>query len=128
MLSSEEDLVSELYDVHPDNNNFYSETNFSCSLNRSSLISVHEYNELCTKNSSHFNIFSHNILSFGNNSDTMLCLFENSASFPDVLILTETWFKEYYTQDITKYKSNHTLRNSGRGVSTFVKKIIFSQH
>ena len=115
--------------MDPDNNYFNSDLNFSYSSNQSNLISVSEYNDLCTENPSHFNIFSQNIRSFGSNSDSLLCLFENVTSFPDVLILTETWFKEYNTQDIPNYTSYHTLRHSGRsgGVSTFVKNSIFSQ-
>ena len=81
--------------MDPDSNYFNSDLNFSCSSNQSNLISVSEYNELCTKNPSHFNIFSQNIRSFGNNSDSMLCLFDNSARFPGLLISIETCFKEY---------------------------------
>ena len=50
--------------------------------------------ELCTKKPFNFNIYSQNIRSFGTHSDYKLCLFENSASFPDVLILTKIWLKE----------------------------------
>ena len=71
MLGSEENLISELHDVDPDNNYFNSDINFLCSKNQSNLISVFEYNKLCTKNQSHFNIFNQNICSFGNNSDSM---------------------------------------------------------
>ena len=59
----------------------------------------------------------------------MSCIFENNASFLDVLILTETWFKEYNTQNIPNSKTYHTLSKSSRsdGVWTYVKKYIFFQ-
>ena len=95
MLGSEENLISELYEVDPDNNYFNSAKKISHSTNQSNLILVSEYNELCTKNPSDFDILSQNIRSFGNNSDSMLCLFDNSARFPGLLISIETCFKEY---------------------------------
>ena len=43
----------------------------------------------------------------------LLCyaFFINSASFPDVLIWTEAWIKEYDTQNIPNYKEYHALRS-----------------
>ena len=87
------------------------------------MLSVLEYNNLCKNDSSHFKIYSQNIRSFNTNADSFFCTFNNVQDYPDVFILSETWFKESNVQDIPGFKSFHTVRSVGRsgGVSTYVK-------
>ena len=59
----------------------------------------------------------------------MFCIFENVLTYLDVLILTETWFKEFNVQDVPSYKAYHTLRTLHHScfVSIFMKNAIASQ-
>ena len=80
-------------------------------------------------NSPSFSFFSYNVRSYNANSDSLFSLFHDYFSYPDVLSLTETWFQEHTTEDISGYNSYHTIRTLGRsgGVSVFIKNHLKSR-
>ena len=53
--------------------------------------------------------------SFYANSDAFFCLFDENI-LPDIIILTETWFKHDNTWDMNGFSSYHTIRNHARSV------------
>ena len=71
---------------------------------------MENYNKQCLENSSYATILSYNIRSFGANSDAMLTIFHNQFSYPDLTILSETWFTEDNRDGIPMYNSYHTTR------------------
>ena len=89
---------------------------------QSCYISVEESNSLIS-DKTFFSILTYNIRSFNANSDSFFSMFNDNKNFPDILCLTETWFQDGVTEDISEYISYHTIRDSGRsgGVSIFIK-------
>ena len=89
---------------------------------------MNDYNILCVEIRNSFKILSHNIRSFSANSDTFLSSLTNENSFPEVMVLTETWFYENNCQEIDGYSSFHVTRptRSG-GVSVYVKSSFNSE-
>ena len=113
--------------VDPDEN--YFDVSDSTVQSHSDVITISEYNQLFSNNPPKFSILSQNIRSFTKNSESFLSIFQDHISYPDVLVLTETWFQESNVQNIINYKAFHTVRSRGRsgGVSVFVKNSFISQ-
>ena len=67
---------------------------------------------------------NYNVRSFRANSDSMLSMFHFEISFPDVLILSETWFKDDVQDDLPSYNGYHTVRSGRRsgGVSVYARQ------
>ena len=67
--------------------------------------------------------FHHNIRSFNANSDFVLSIFDSPDIYPEVLVFSETWFRQDNLGKIPGYCDFHTLREQGKsgGVSVFVK-------
>ena len=66
---------------------------------------------------------SYNVRSLNANLCALESLFTNECSWPDLLILCETWFNSNNTREIEGYVGNHTIRPIGRsgGISIFTK-------
>ena len=97
--------------------------------NTSSYFSVTEYNDNYSKNfSNYLTILSYNIRSFNSNYDYFSCHFDQN-NFPEILVLSETWFKNSNISEITNFNSYHTVRESHRsgGVSVYVKNSFKSE-
>lgn len=88
---------------------------------------VEEFNRLMGNLDQLF-VFHQNIRSFNSNFDTLSCFLSKLSHNVDVLVLTETWFREGLCCSIDGYKSYHTYRNdkSGGGVSVYVRKNLHS--
>ena len=67
---------------------------------------------------------NYNVRSFRANSDSMLSMFHFEISFPDVLILSETWFKDDLQDELPSYNGYHTVRSGRRsgGVSVYARQ------
>ena len=114
--------VSNLNDIDPDLNYFGEPSSISES-SSSPYLSISEFNSLLKNSSSNSNltIFNHNIRSFRMNSSMMLSIFDTQVKYPDVFILTETWFTPNYQDNILGYNSFHTIReHRSGGVSVFI--------
>ena len=89
---------------------------------QSNSVSVQQFKNW--KNSCHYvTILTYNINSFNANSHNLLLLFNNFVKFPDILVMTETWFKNDNTEDFDGFHANHTCRLGRRsgGCSIYVK-------
>ena len=109
--------------VDPDENYFESLNSQRESQGKCEYFTVSEFN----KNFMNENvIFNYNIRSFNSNSDSLFCLFQNVSTFPQILVLTETWFKPKNCQTIQGYEGFHTTRTDQRsgGVSIYLKNHI----
>ena len=119
-----DDILTEDYNefLDPDTNYFNHFYDNMLSANQSEYISIDDYNKLCDENVNSFKILSYNIRSFSANSDTFLSSLTSENSFPEALVLTETWFYDNTCQEIDGYSSYHITR-SGRsgGVSVYIK-------
>ena len=93
------------------------------------IYSVADYNKLKSTNNNFLTYMTYNIRSYRANYDTFESMFYNSGSFPDVLVLTETWFTAVNTENIAGYNSYHTTRSNRRsvGVSVYVNSILSSK-
>ena len=96
-------------------------------VNISESLTVDEYNSLCRQNLDFLKICSQNIRSFNRNFNDFLNCFDDV--FPDVLVITETWFDEFNIQNTQNYNSFHTIRTVNRsgGISIFVKSSFLCQ-
>ena len=65
----------------------------------SGYFSVSEFNEFL-KSSSKFTCVNHNIRSCNKNLDSFLSIFEKPENFPEVIVLTETWFETNFVINI----------------------------
>ena len=115
--------------LDPDYNYFEELFSDISQANSSGYFSVGEYNDHFSCNNSNFlTILSYNIRSYNSNYDQFSCHFEPN-NFPEILVLSETWFKSYNLTGIANYESYHTVRESHRsgGVSVFVKNLFRSE-
>ena len=89
-------------------------------------VTIHDYNVSCSDDKG-FNFMTYNVRSFSVNFDTFFTMFENAASYPEVLCLTETWLNANNARDIPEYLAYHTSRVSGRygGESIYIIVISF---
>ena len=104
--------------IDPDNNLF---NNFS---SQSEFISIQNYNELFLDKTKFLTVMAYNIRSFNSNSDLFFSIFDGK-SLPDILVISETWFTQNTSKNLSGYLSYHVYREgSGRGggVSVFVKE------
>ena len=112
--------------IDPDEN-FFANIYDLASGSNSNYETVHEYNLKLKNGPEVFTCVNYNIRSFSANFDTFANIFHEN-SMPDIITLTETWFKEYDTQEIPGYKSYHVYRSERRsgGVSIYVKESVCS--
>ena len=85
--------------------------------------SISDFNNIIRNSESNLNIVNYNIRSFSANSDSFISIFDHFDSTPDILVLTETWFKEDSLKELPHFNSFHTIRTTRRsgGVSCYVK-------
>ena len=109
--------------IDPDENIF----NELYNKNISNFCSISEFSNLCKDNPLNYTILNYNIRSFHANRDTFFSMFDDSC-LPEIIVLTETWFKPENSFDIPNFNSYHTYRNSGRsgGVSLYIKNNLIS--
>ena len=93
--------------------------------------SSEEYNDLIRNlNSESISIITYNIRSFSANEDTLSSLLDSLVSYPEIIVLTETWFSKNNEFAINGYNGYHITRNDGRrsgGVSVYVSKSLDSK-
>ena len=110
--------------IDPDINYFNSLYENDIGSNPSNYVSISDYNLNCENNPDKFRIMSYNIRSFSANSESFFAMFTSNRSYPDILNLNETWFKENSCRKINGYSDYHVTRpinqRSG-GVSIYVK-------
>ena len=114
--------------IDPDEN--YFDAFDSSTLNICKYFSYKEYHDFFhDKDNNYFSIVNYNIRSFLANKETMFGIFDSLDSYPDILILTETWFTEVNIQNILGYKGFHTVRKNRRsgGVSVYVRNCISAE-
>ena len=105
------------------------ESNYFNPISSSEYISIEEYNNSCSRENNGIGIISYNIRSFNANSDSLFTMFHNIQSHPSILVLSETWFDNNSTQEISGYTGYHVTRMQGRsgGVSLYVRQTIVSK-
>ena len=113
---------SQFENIDPDEN-YFSE----CEASPSPYYTVQEFSSLISQGTPCLTFFNFNIRSFRMNSPMMLSLFPTPTAYPEVFILSETWFTEDYKDVINGYQGFHTVRvcESNRrsgGVSVFVRE------
>ena len=116
-------VIHNLDFIDPDLNYFGDVHNYS-DHSQSKYITIEEYNELMLNTDRLFTIYNYNIRSYSANSNSFFSTFDSLSCYPDVLVLTETWFTPNYTVDLPSYHSFHSTRNERRsgGVSVFISK------
>ena len=74
------------------------------------------------RNSGGLFILHQNIRSFNKNIDEFLLCIGNLSRFPDVLVLSETWFNSENCQELPNYHGYHSYRTNkmGGGISIFI--------
>ena len=78
----------------------YSDYNsmMECSI-QSKYYSPDEFRSLCRLRKS-LKVLAYNVRSFNANIDPLLALFEKTSDYPDVLLISETWFTSEYKVEI----------------------------
>ena len=116
-----------LESIDPDENYFQVNDEFNSNF-RSQYITIDEYNSIMNSSEQYFTIYNYNIRSYFSNSTSFFSSFVDETSFPDIYVLSETWFRRDNTMNIQGYKSYHTVRESRRsgGVSVYVDSKYFS--
>ena len=106
--------------IDPDSNHFNDLYSNSENFNQSEYLSVQQYNDISSCND-YYTLLNYNIRSFRQNSNSFLSLFDNNF-FPNIIVISETWFSEFYQEDISGYTAFHAIRENQRsgGVSTFI--------
>ena len=114
---------SNLLEIDPDLN-YFQNSNLE---NNSTYNTIQSFNDLC-RDKSFSTIFHQNIRSFSANSDLMFSLFDSILNFPEIFVLSETWFKIDNMQNIPNYLSYHTIRDTRRsgGISVFIDQRFLS--
>ena len=116
--------VGDLDEIDPDSN-FFNEfyENFN-NFHQPSYLSVDECNQLNTSSEVYFTILNYGVKSFRQNSDCFLSIF-NDDYFPNVILLSETWYSTTYQDDIPGYNSFHTFTSNQKsgGVSVSITNI-----
>ena len=118
---------SPLSQIDPDENYF---NKFCNSVeNSSKYYSCAQYRDLFRNFHYKISLINYNIRSFSANSSIFFSLLESLGSYPDIIILTETWFTNEYKFEIPKYDGYHVVRSEKRsgGVSVYVSKSIESK-
>ena len=90
-----------------------------------------EYNDLVGNFNSEFtSVITYNIRSFSANQETLFTLLGSLVSYPNIIVLTETWFTDNFKFEIDGYNGYHVVREENRrsgGVSVYVSKALESQ-
>ena len=120
--NSDNDLLP---DLDPDNNYFSAIFQNIQPSQTCNYVSVESFNRICHDEPKYYTFLNYNIRSFSANSDSFFSIFDDQ-NFPQVFILTETWFTDDNLQELPGYASYHTLRSNRRsgGVSIYVKNDI----
>ena len=116
-------VIDNLEAIDPDLN-YFGDIHDYDDHSQSKYITIDEYNELMLSSDRLFTIYNYNIRSFSANSDSFFSTFSSLSCYPDILVLTETWFTPDFTVDLPSYHSFHSTRNERRsgGVSLFISK------
>ena len=96
----------------------------SCESNELSKILSNNKTNLLTYN---FNLFHQNIHSFSRIYDEFSALLYSTSKSVDVMVLSDTCFKQSQSSKIKAYSHFHTVRSTatfGRGVSVYVKNYL----
>lgn len=117
-----------LDEIDPDQH-YFDELYSIVDQNQTKYFSVRDYNNLCIENRSHITLMNYNVRSFRANSDTMVSMFYEECSHPEILVLSETWFTDQLQDGLNSYCSYHTVRSNRRsgGVSVFVRQCFSSR-
>ena len=119
------DSFLNLSEIDPDDNHFeIFDRNVS-----SPYLTISEYNSHEMHQNSSLIFYNFNIRSFNANSVSFLSTFESVSRLPQVLVLSETWFRDV-GEDLEGYYGYHTIRNASNragGVSVYVKSNISSK-
>ena len=113
--------------IDPDEN--YFEAFDSSNLNMCKYFSYKDYHDLFDHHDAvYFSLINYNIRNFSANSETIFGMFDSMGSYPDILALTETWYKSEDIQFLTGYDGYHTTRSIRRsgGVCLRKSKYFFS--
>ena len=110
--------------IDPDSN--YFDSSEFIQPNSSNYVTLNEYAQIPKD----FTILNYNIRSFRANFDSFSSIFETHSHFPEILVLTETWFTNSYTESIAGFDDYHVVRSSNRsgGVSVYIKSEIKSKN
>ena len=105
-------------DIDPDENYFDGILSNACQ-----YYSPTDYKTLSSNLNCDLIIFNYNVRSFNANKESFFALLDCMTDYPDVLVLTETWFSPESEVNITGYNAFHTTRSDrvGGGVSIFIK-------
>ena len=117
-MTSFENIHSE---IDPDTN-YLNEPLNDATDSPSPYYSVADFNHIVNKRSNELLCVSYNIRSYNANKDTFFTTFQTVNSYPDVMVLTETWFTDENAKSIDSYNCYHTIRSDRRsgGVSIYV--------
>ena len=87
-----------------------------------------EYNKLAN-NYGQLLVMTYNIRSFHKHIDEFHSMMQTPRSYPNVLVLTETWFSPDYTDTLCTYSSFHSFRPNRKsgGVSVLIKNTFESR-
>ena len=108
--------------IDPDHNHFEVLLSENSYHHATKYYTVSEYNEFINAKEDYLTFMNYNIRSYNANSNSFQAMFENEKAFPNVLILSETWFTPNYTENLNGYTSYHTFRSTRRsgGVSVYI--------
>lgn len=127
-MSEADELPTELCDIDPDSNFFNSLFPSLDSDTQSAYYSVQSYNESFNSSNRILSIINCNVRSYHANGDNLLALCGSLVIPPNIVVVTETWFRADTVQCPNNYCGFHTVRNVGRsgGVSVFVDSCLVS--
>ena len=113
--------------IDPDVNYFSTSESHTDEALSCRYITIDEFNDVCGNCAGGITILNSNIRSYNSNSDIMYTLL--GEYIPEVLVWTETWFKQSSIKNLPGYNCYHTIRPIGRsgGVSVFIKNNISSK-
>lgn len=117
-------MPDSLIQIDPDINHF---NNFNSNLN-CKYYSINEYNYLA-RNTNDLIVMTYNLRSFQSHIDHVHSMMHSSESYPEILVLTETWFTDEYDDTIPGFFPYHSIRSTRRsgGVSVLVKDQLSSR-
>ena len=123
-------MVSNLIHIDPDTNHFAEMSEVNLINNQiSKYYAISEYNDFVNSLGKEIIALTFNIRSYRHNIDNFHTIFNGSNSYPEIIVLTETWFTDEYTEELEGYTSNHTVRDyRAGGVSIMIKNTISSHN
>ena len=114
--------------LDPDENHFH-DCYDSLNDNICKYYTVSDFIRKMSVNKKGLSMINFNVRSFNANFDSFISIFDDFETTPDVLVLTETWFRDNSLKEIPYFHDFHTnreLRHSG-GVSVYVKEVYESK-